>query len=75
MSGRMFQCIEIPNGHICIVNAYQPGETECPEAVNSIGRSCRKCEVDCYRRGWSKTSVDFDNAKLCREKRRKASDG
>lgn len=73
--GKMFDCVKIPDGHMCQVAAYQPGETECPEAVLSVGRACRKCKVACYRRGWSKESVDFDNAKLVRNKIKEAEHG
>ncbi len=42
---------------------------ECMEAINTQGRSCRKCEVDCYRRGWSADVATADNKRLVAEKR------
>ena len=40
-------------------------DRECLEAIWSQGRSCKRCPVDCYRRGWSKGLVDVDNQSLC----------
>jgi hypothetical protein len=48
--------------YLCTGHCSPPGESECMEAVNSQGSSCRKCEVDCYRKGWSKEAVTRDNA-------------
>jgi len=39
--------------------------SECREAVNSQGRSCRKCHVECYRGGWEQARVNDDNTRLC----------
>lgn len=49
-------------------DASPPGENECQEVVNSNGRACRKCKVDCYRKGWLKPEVDRDNARFVAEK-------
>lgn len=42
-------------------------EHECLSVVWSNGKSCAACEVDCYRKGWKKPTVDADNMKLVRE--------
>ena len=42
----------------------EPGETECMQVIWSEGRSCSKCWVACYRKGWSKAKVDVDNRRL-----------
>lgn len=39
----------------------EPGDRECLEAVWSQGRYCKKCDMKCYRAGWSKIEVDADN--------------
>lgn len=49
-----------------------PGETECWEMLWSKARSCRRCYVDCYRRGWSASLVLADNKE--RVKRRTRAD-
>ena len=50
-------------------------ERECPEAVNSQGRACQRCDVEsCYRQGWTKLMVDSDNKRRCLQKV-KLSDG
>lgn len=39
---------------------------ECPEAVNSQGTACKRCDVSsCYRQGWGKLAVDADNTRRC----------
>ena len=55
--------------HVCGPSLRVPGKDgECSEAVWSQGRSCKKCEhATCYRVGWSKSTVDADNARLVRE--------
>ena len=55
--------------HVCGPHLRVPGKDgECPEAVWSQGRACRKCEhPSCYRVGWGKSNVDADNARLVRE--------
>ncbi len=38
---------------------------ECPEAIWSLGCSCRRCDRrDCYRAGWSQAKVGKDNPLL-----------
>lgn len=48
-------------GVVCTAQQSPPSETECREAIYSQGRACKKCEVNCYRQGWSKDMVDRDN--------------
>jgi len=43
-------------------------EYECREATWSEGKSCKKCQSDCYRKGWNKAMVTDDNFKLCQQK-------
>jgi hypothetical protein len=39
--------------------------TECSEAFESMGKSCRKCPIKkCYRNGWLKKQVDEDNKRI-----------
>lgn len=40
---------------------------ECGRACLSLGKSCRKCWVDCYRKGWESRRVTRDNARLVAE--------
>jgi len=54
--------------HLCDFRSV-PGETECWEAIWTVGKSCRKCWVEeCYRRGWFKSQVDEDNRRLVEDK-------
>lgn len=46
----------------------EPTDTECWEVVWSMGRSCKGCYRDCYRRGWDEKRVLADNAELVRRK-------
>jgi len=50
----------------------EPAEKECLAAVWSQGRECKRCPVECYRRGWSHQNVTIDNAKRVAEKQRSA---
>ena len=60
-------CHRIPGGFICTGSFSEPTATkECREAMWAEGKSCQKCEFDCYRRGWLKPAVDKDNAKIVR---------
>lgn len=55
-------CHKIGNATVCTGHASPPtDEHECQEAVWSEGRSCRRCEVDCYRKGWQPDAVSIDN--------------
>lgn len=40
----------------------EPGEKECLAAIWSQGRECKRCPVECYRRGWEHRAVTLDNA-------------
>jgi len=50
--------------HICDFK-NEPGENECLQAIWSQGGACKKCEKNCYRKGWSKATVTADNRKIC----------
>ena len=54
--------------HICQL-ASEPGEYECREAIASEGRACKRCNIDCYRAGWSRKEVTLDNKKRCQIKK------
>lgn len=47
--------------HVCTFARQPDEERECLEAIWSVGRACKKCVSDCYRRGWPKWAVDTDN--------------
>jgi hypothetical protein len=51
---------------ICAHRSEPDFEAECYEAINSQGSDCRTCTADCYRKGWTKLAVTFDNAALVR---------
>lgn len=51
-------------------HAREPGKFACREALYSDGRSCRKCDVRCYRAGWSVDRVTEDMEKFVATKRR-----
>lgn len=55
----------------CICNfRKQPTlEHECWEAIWSQGGACKSCQVDCYRRGWSKEQATTDNKRLVTARR------
>lgn len=61
-------CKRFKSGVLCDF-ATEPSDTECREAINSQGGACRKCTVDCRRRGWSKEEFTADNARLVAETR------
>lgn len=54
--------------HLCGPATQPPTKGhECPEAVYSQGRHCKRClRHDCYRQGWAKWRVDADNKDRCR---------
>lgn len=55
-------------GRVCDFASPPTDEEECHEAIWSQGGACKKCSVDCYRRGWSKELVTVDNcARVCRK--------
>ncbi len=54
--------------YICRL-ASEPGDKECLEAIASEGRACKRCDIDCYRRGFSKEEAAADNRKLVSQKR------
>jgi len=43
-------------------------DSECPEAVWSLGKSCKRCPMTCYRQGMSAGQVREDNRKLVEAK-------
>ena len=45
-------------------------EKECTTAINSQGGACRKCQISCYRAGWSRERAKRDNLKLVEAKRK-----
>ena len=51
---------------ICAHRAEPDYDAECYESVNSQGAECATCKADCYRKGWTKLAVKFDNAALVR---------
>ena len=51
---------------ICAHRCEPDYEAECFEAINSQGSACRSCKSDCYRKGWDKQAVTFDNIALVR---------
>jgi hypothetical protein len=51
---------------ICAHRSEPDYEAECFEAINSQGADCKSCTADCYRKGWDKLAVTFDNAVLVR---------
>ena len=51
---------------ICAHRCEPDHEAECFEAINSQGADCKSCAADCYRKGWDKLAVTFDNAVLVR---------
>lgn len=56
--------------HSTVVNVaarIPPGETDCPHASLSNGWDCKKCSVQCYRRGWPKSKVIHDMYKRAAE--------
>ena len=56
--------------NICGPHVSEPSEAyECMEAMWSMGGSCRKCDHDCYRRGYTKAQSLADNARLVQLKR------
>ena len=57
--------------HISWARFEDPTETsECPEAMESLGRTCRNCpKKGCYRNGWLKPAVDADNKKIVAKRR------
>lgn len=67
LTGKGFGTKKRP-GFLCTGPATPPGDKECLEVIWSNGRACRKCEVDCYRRGWLKAAVDRDNARFIAKK-------
>lgn len=50
--------------HICNFKS-EPGKKECLEAIWSQGGSCKKCQENCYRKGYGKQMAAADNRKLC----------
>jgi len=57
--------------HLCDFRS-EPSDTECWEAAWSMGRSCKRCYRDCYRKGWDKRRVLADNVELVRRKNEEA---
>lgn len=47
----------------------QPGKQECLEMIWSEGRACRRCQENCYRRGWTVRQVAADNRRIVNGKR------
>jgi len=61
--------------HLCDFRE-EPGDTECWEAVCSMGWACERCYRECYRRGWDRARVDRDNAeRVRRSNERKTANG
>lgn len=54
--------------HICSFAQQPTAKYECWEAIWSQGRACKSCQVDCYRRGWSKEQAIADNKRLVTDK-------
>jgi hypothetical protein len=47
---------------------HEPAKgNECYEAIDTQGKSCKKCDCSCYRRGMTQAQATADNEKLVRE--------
>ncbi len=57
--------------HLCTFRTVPAIGAECREMLWSEGRACRRCPVDCYRRGWKRVQVFADNARMIEERRRR----
>ena len=55
--------------NVCRFAGEPKAGRECMEAINSMGRACKKCEMSCYRKGWTAQRATTDNRRLVRERR------
>jgi hypothetical protein len=42
-------------------------DSECDEAIDTQGKSCRNCDCSCYRKGFTQQQATADNKKLVRQ--------
>lgn len=56
------------NPRICDFRQQPMIGRECLEAVWSQGKSCRECNIDCYRKGLSALQATSDNRRLVHER-------
>jgi len=57
------------NDHLCIFGQSPTPGHECLEAISTQGRACRKCNTNCYRKGWNHDHASADNKELVRKTR------
>ena len=39
-------------------------DSECSEAIENMGRSCKRCDYPCYRKGMTASETTNDNKRL-----------
>lgn len=55
--------------HLCDFRSPPAEGHECRTAIWSEGRACRRCDVECYRAGFTAAQATADNNRLVTEKR------